>query len=65
MYESLSKLSGIVSYGKNNIAAHFSGQPYARIGIFSAREPGAFSLNGKKTVINYQPSLFTFLLKEQ
>ncbi|MET3879045.1 heparinase II/III family protein [Chitinophaga sp. OAE865] len=65
VYESLSKLSGIVSYGKNNIAAHFSGQPYARIGIFSAREPGAFSLNGKKTVINYQPSLFTFLLKEQ
>lgn len=64
IYESLSKLSGIVSYGKDNIDVHFSGQPYARVGIYSARRPAAFSLNGKKTAISYAHPQLAFILKE-
>lgn len=64
VYESLSKLTGIVSYEKHKIAAYFSGQPYARIGILADHAPDIFSLNGRKTPVNHASSKFTFLLKE-
>jgi hypothetical protein len=64
IYESLSKLSGIISYGAHKIDAHFSGQPYARIGVYSARPPAAFFLNGKKTAVSYAHPQLTFLLNE-